>query len=100
MHSLPGTRLAHHLKRFYQKKIASPKLNMHNACAMGKSIEEDLGAVLRRNRKGADVSMSQVAYEMEISLGYLSDLERGNRTWSEDLVARHNRAVAKLRRKK
>lgn len=67
---------------------------------MGKTIEANLGEDLRKKRKKANISMSQVAYEMNISLPYLSDLERGRRALSQELVMKHTSAVAKLSKKK
>jgi transcriptional regulator with XRE-family HTH domain len=52
---------------------------------MVKPIEVETGADLRKKRKQHGFSLKEVAAKMEISIGYLSDLERGNRHWSDDL---------------
>jgi hypothetical protein len=64
-------------------------------CA-GSGQERDpwaLGDEMRRLRLAADKSLREVAEKMKISPPYLSDLERGNRTFSDALMARYRRAL-------
>lgn len=51
----------------------------------------------RKRRESAGASLRQVAAAMGISAMYLSDLERGNRTWSGDLWQRFCRVTAILK---
>ena len=51
------------------------------------------GPKRRTLRKRAKVSLRGLAREMEISPQYLLDLERGRRTWSVDLLERHDYAL-------
>lgn len=51
----------------------------------------------RKRRVESGVSLSRVAEAMGISTSYLSDLERGNRTWSGDLWKRFRQTVAILK---
>jgi transcriptional regulator with XRE-family HTH domain len=60
---------------------------------MGKAIEADLGADLRKRRKERGFSLKEVAERMGISMPYLSDLERGNRRWSDDLIQVFENAI-------
>lgn len=60
---------------------------------MSKTIEADLGADLRKKRKKRGFSMKEVAERMGISMPYLSDLERGNRRWSDDLIQVFENAI-------
>ena len=46
---------------------------------------QGVGQHVRSLRKQADKSLRRVAREMQISAAYLSDLERGNRNWSQGL---------------
>lgn len=58
-------------------------------------VPEPTDARQRREAKG--LSLSRVAEAMGISVSYLSDLERGNRTWSGELWQRFRAAVAILK---
>lgn len=51
------------------------------------------GRALREYRETADLSLRAIANEMGISPPYLSDLERGNRKWSEELVDKFMKAM-------
>lgn len=43
---------------------------------------------LRDNRKQRNLTLAQVSLGMGVTIGYLSDIERGNREPSEDLALR------------
>lgn len=60
---------------------------------MGKALEADLGADLRKRRKERGFSLKEVASRMGISMPYLSDLERGNRRWSDNLTDLFENAI-------
>lgn len=48
-----------------------------------------LGAGFRANRESAGVSLRRTASLLGISSAYLSDLERGHRKWSKELMQRY-----------
>ena len=47
-----------------------------------------LGGHMRKLREGANVSLRELAHRAELSAPYISDLERGRRNWSPELVRR------------
>jgi helix-turn-helix protein len=49
---------------------------------------EDLGQRMNRLRKKAGRSLKSVAVQMGVSEGYLSDMERGARPWTPDLMTK------------
>ena len=51
------------------------------------------GSALRKVRESKNISLRILAKRMEISAGYLSDLERGNRNWDKP---KHNRYLREL----
>lgn len=51
----------------------------------------------RKRREAAGLTLRRVADGMQITPTYLSDLERGNRTWSGDLWQRFCRVTAILK---
>lgn len=56
----------------------------------------DLGKQMRKKRKRLGVSLRETAERMAISAPFLSDLERGNRHWTENLIVKFNRVINKL----
>lgn len=62
----------------------------------GKLPDGQTGAVLRKERERAHVDIGAVAGLMDYSAAYISDLERGNRNWSNELVEKYRRAVKEL----
>ena len=52
-------------------------------CGGSGQLPDPLEMRKRRERKG--ISLQETAKKMKISHGYLSDLERGNRTWNDAL---------------
>jgi transcriptional regulator with XRE-family HTH domain len=52
---------------------------------LGSAATAHIGADLRKKRKERGFSLKEVAERMGISMPYLSDLERGNRRWSDNL---------------
>jgi predicted transcriptional regulator len=59
-------------------------------------IETDasIGQRLRNRRVARKVSLRQLAYQMQISPPYLSDLELGRRGWSTGLQRRYEDALS------
>lgn len=55
------------------------------------------GEMARNERKVAGFSLRAVAIAMKISAPYLSDLERGHRTWSLKLSTDFNAALTALK---
>jgi transcriptional regulator with XRE-family HTH domain len=53
------------------------------------------GLALRNMRKETGISLREVARRMNITPPYLSDLERGNRTWTDELCERFQKALRK-----
>lgn len=51
------------------------------------------GAMARTERCQKGISLREVARRMDISAMFLSDLERGNRGWTKQLVKKFNRAL-------
>lgn len=56
--------------------------------------EQALGQTMMARRKAAKKVLREVAASMSVSIGYLSDLEHGRKKWSDQLLARYNRAIA------
>jgi len=54
------------------------------------------GCQVRRFREQKGISLRQTAVGMDISPPYLSDLERGNRNWTQFLLDRASRAISRL----
>lgn len=54
---------------------------------------ERTGAAARKLRERKKISLRTVAKKMEISAPYLSDLERGFRTWTEDRCQQFTKAL-------
>lgn len=46
---------------------------------------EETGAIVRFARKRAGLALSQVSRRVNLSVQYLSNLETGNRPWTEHL---------------
>jgi ribosomal protein S27AE len=63
-------------------------------------IEANLAANLRAERKERGLLLKQVAAAMGISMPYLSDLERGYRTWSAALIERFQNAIRPVKKKR
>lgn len=51
------------------------------------------GQKLKRSRKKSGLRISDVASAMGISEPYLSELERGKRNWTQDMVDRFNKSI-------
>lgn len=59
-----------------------------------------VGPAMRDLRKAHGITMKRVARELAISASYLSDLERGQRTWSQAMAARYEGAIKAIERKR
>ena len=55
--------------------------------------DQRTGAEARKARLAAGLTQGQIAKRMEISVGYVSDLELGQNRWTEELIARYIRAL-------
>lgn len=53
------------------------------------SYDMTIGAKLREYRISVKVSIRTLAKSMDVSAVYISDLERGKRSWSESLIRKH-----------
>lgn len=53
------------------------------------------GSEMKRLRKEARKTLTEVALAMDFSKGYLSDLELGRRAWSTSLIQSYERALKK-----
>jgi len=51
------------------------------------------GRAYRTLRRGKDLSLAEVSHRMGIHFTFLGQLERGERTWSEDLCQRFQKAL-------
>ena len=61
----------------------------------GKVVDQAaLGESLRKARAKTRKTLTAVAKAMDISAPYLSDLERGHRFWSIELIERFKKAIA------
>ena len=47
-----------------------------------------IGRAMRKLREDANVSLRELARRAKLSVPYISDLERGRRNWSPELVRR------------
>jgi len=51
------------------------------------------GEAMRKHRTDADLSIRQVAKVYGVSAPYISDLENGNRNWTEERAAQYMEAI-------
>lgn len=51
------------------------------------------GEYARKARKREGLSLREVARRMGMSAAFISDLERGNRNWTEELAAKYGRTI-------
>lgn len=49
---------------------------------------DQTGLLVRRKRKALGLTLAEVATRTELSVSYLSGLERGDRGWTDDLFQR------------
>jgi len=54
-----------------------------------------VGKQMAKLRDGANKTQEAVATAMDITPGYISDLERGLRQWNKELIAKYEEAVKK-----
>lgn len=61
-----------------------------------------VGIAQKKLRRESGVTLNEVSQIMEISIGYLSDLEnaRPGKPWNLDLIRRHTQAVNAAKRHK
>ena len=57
------------------------------------------GRKIRKHRKARNVQLNDLATELGITDGYLSDLERGKRNWTQKRFSEAHRAISKLANK-
>jgi transcriptional regulator with XRE-family HTH domain len=53
-----------------------------------------IGARLRARRKRLRIALKAIAARLQISVGYLSDLEHGRRSWTEERVLHYELALS------
>lgn len=64
----------------------------------GSGVEPDhkaIGLQARVSRLAAEITLTEIAYRLGFSKGYLSDLELGRRQWNSDLNDRYLKALQK-----
>lgn len=88
--SRPTTCSAHadefHAERFKQV--------CQNCQGTGKTLDNHaVGCELRRLRLKAGVRLRGIAAQLGFSPAFISDLERGNRTWNEDKIKAYKKAL-------
>jgi transcriptional regulator with XRE-family HTH domain len=54
---------------------------------------EETGQLARQHRRAMGMTLEEVGKAMNLSVSYLSALERGARAWTEDLMDRFNIAM-------
>jgi transcriptional regulator with XRE-family HTH domain len=52
-----------------------------------------VGDLLRKQREAQDITLQRVGTRLKLSVSYLSDLERGKRDLTDDLVTRYAAAL-------
>jgi transcriptional regulator with XRE-family HTH domain len=57
------------------------------------------GLSFRKERTQKRISLREMARRLKISAPYLSDLERGNRNWSEELAGKYLEALKEFVKK-
>jgi predicted transcriptional regulator len=76
------------------KKQLIPKRACRHCKGTGKEIDAaGLGAMLRRERIEAGISLRTVAVKISTSPGHLSDMEQGKRSFSEALAVQFREAL-------
>lgn len=68
----------------------------HTCGGSGSVPADGVGQVLREEREKAGVNGKDVAATMSISDGYLYELERGSRRFTNELLAAYQRALKEL----
>lgn len=63
---------------------------------VGSVPADDVGPVLRSEREKAGIAQEALADAMSLSRTYLSDLERGNRRFTNELLESYQRALRRL----
>lgn len=69
----------------------------HTCGGSGKLPADDVGQVLLAEREKAGITRVDLAAAMSISQEYLRDLERGNRRWTNELLASYQSKLEGLR---
>lgn len=65
----------------------------HCCTGTGKELDHAaVGASMRRLRTARGLSLQEISRRLDLSLSYVSDLERGRRNWNDELVERFKRA--------
>lgn len=69
----------------------------HPVLAVTRQVEEldhfATGAAFRAERERLGFSMEKIAGMMELTVAYISQLERGRANWSGDLIDQYNNAL-------
>jgi transcriptional regulator with XRE-family HTH domain len=56
--------------------------------------EKAFGATMQAKRKAAKATLQDVAKRMELSIGYISDLEHGRKRWRGGLIIAYVNALS------
>jgi len=56
------------------------------------------GAIIRALRNHKGMSLRRLAFELDVSAPYLSDLEHGNRGFSEEMFNRAKEEISKFKK--
>lgn len=62
----------------------------------GSMPADDVGPILREEREKEGITRKVLAGEMNISEGYLKDLEGGHRRWTNELLASYQKKLGEL----
>ena len=57
---------------------------------------DNVGPILKEEREGLGITQVDMAGHMSISTTFLYDLERGNRRWTNELLASYQAGLEKL----
>lgn len=68
-----------------------------NCGGSGSVPDDNVGAGLREEREKAGVTMKDMAEALNISASYLTDLERDNRRWTNELMESYQVKLEALR---
>lgn len=62
--------------------------------------DAETGWAMKGRREQAGLVLREVAAVMNLSVGYVSDLEHGRKPWSEDRIKEYTRAMREAKRRK
>lgn len=80
--------------------VAQAHLSKEEADKQWRSVQVYLGSMMADHRKLHQIDAAELAQEMNISPSFLSRLERGERTWSDELVQQWDDAVEHIKNRR